>query len=94
MDLNGLPADLEQFIRQELAKGKYQSEADIVAEAVRLLRERERRLEALRNELQPAVDALDRGEYTEYDEHSLRDMIEDVKAKGRIRLAERRQTIP
>jgi hypothetical protein len=31
MDLNGLPVDLEQFIRQELARGKYESEADLVA---------------------------------------------------------------
>jgi putative addiction module CopG family antidote len=90
MNLNGLPADLEQFIRQELARGKYPSEADLVAEAVRLLRECERRLEELRKELQPALEALDRGEYTEYDENSLRDMIEDVKARGRTRLAERR----
>ena len=89
MNLNGLPVDLEDFIRQELARGKYQSEADLVAEAVRLLRERERRLEELRKEIQPALEALDRGEYTEYDETSLRDMFEDVKARGRIRLAGR-----
>ena len=89
MNLNGLPVDLEDFIRQEFARGKYQSEADLVAEAVRLLRERERRLEELRKEIQPALEALDRGEYTEYDETSLRDMLEDVKARGRIRLAGR-----
>lgn len=94
MNLNGLPADLEDFIRQELARGKYQSEADLVAVAVRLLRERERRLEELRKELQPAVEALDRGEYTEYDETSLRHMIEDVKARGRMRLAGRRSSAP
>jgi putative addiction module CopG family antidote len=43
MILNALPADLEHFIRQEVARGKYPSEADLIAEAVRLLRERERR---------------------------------------------------
>ena len=94
MNLNGFPADLEDFIRQELARGKYQSEADLVAEAVHLLRERERRLEELRKELQPSLEALDRGEYTEYDETALRDMIEDVKARGRIRLARRRPSAP
>jgi putative addiction module CopG family antidote len=61
-DLKGLPADLEHFIHQELARGKYPSEADLVTEAVRLLRERERRLEELRKELQPALEALDRGD--------------------------------
>jgi antitoxin ParD1/3/4 len=94
MNLNGLPANLEDFIHQELTRGKYQSEADLVAEAVRLLRERERRLEELRKELQPALEALDRGEYTEYDATSLRDMIEGVKARGRIRLSKRRPSAP
>ena len=30
MDLNGLPAELEQFVQQELACGKYQSQDDII----------------------------------------------------------------
>jgi antitoxin ParD1/3/4 len=68
MNLAGLAEDLEQFLPQELAKGRYQSEADLMAEAIRLLRERERRLDELRKEVLPAVEALDRGEYTEYDD--------------------------
>jgi putative addiction module CopG family antidote len=92
MDLNGLPADLAQFIEQELAKGTYQTQTDLVCEAVRLLREREQRLSDLRREILPAIAQLDRGTYTEYDEHGLRAMMEDVKARGRTRLAERRST--
>lgn len=38
--LNGLPANLEQFMEQELAAGKYASREELVAEALRLLRER------------------------------------------------------
>ena len=87
--LNGLPADLEQFMEQELAAGKYTSREELVAEAVRLLRERERRVKELREEILPALERLDRGEYMDYDEGSLRDLIEDVKARGRARLAER-----
>lgn len=86
---NGLPADLEQFMEQELAAGKYASREELVAEAVRLLRERERRIKELREEILPALERLDRGEYTEYDEGSLRDLMEDVKARGRVRLAQR-----
>jgi Arc/MetJ-type ribon-helix-helix transcriptional regulator len=41
MTLHDLPDDLAQFIQQELATGKYQSEADLVAEAMRALKERE-----------------------------------------------------
>jgi Arc/MetJ-type ribon-helix-helix transcriptional regulator len=39
MNLSGLPVDLEEFIQQELAHGTYRSEAELVADAVRLLRE-------------------------------------------------------
>lgn len=41
MDLNGLPAELEQFIQQEIAEGKYQSAEEVVSAALRLLQEHE-----------------------------------------------------
>jgi putative addiction module CopG family antidote len=87
--INGLPEDLEQFVEQELASGKYASRDELVTEAVRLLRERERRLKGLREKILPALERLDRGEYTEYNEGSLRDLIDNVKVRGRARLAER-----
>ena len=80
MNLTGLPTDLVEFVEQELTKGKYRTEADLVCEAVRLLRERERRLEELLAEVLPAVEQLNRGEYTAYDKQGLREMLEDVKA--------------
>jgi Arc/MetJ-type ribon-helix-helix transcriptional regulator len=40
MNLSELPADLEEFIQRELAQGKYRSEAELVADALRLLQER------------------------------------------------------
>lgn len=94
MDLNGLPTDLAKFIQEELTKGTYQTEAELVCEAVRLLREREQRLSDLRAAVLPAVAQLDQGNYTAYDEQGLREMIEDVKAHGRTRLAERRTAVP
>jgi hypothetical protein len=33
MDLNGLSADLEQFVQQEIAEGKYQSAEEVVSAA-------------------------------------------------------------
>ena len=39
--IKGLPTDLEAFVRQEIANGKYQSEEDLLAQAVRLLRDHE-----------------------------------------------------
>ena len=53
--LHGLPADLEQFMEQELAAAKYASREELVAEALRLLRERERRVKELREEILPAL---------------------------------------
>lgn len=86
MDLNGLPVELEQFIRQELAKGKYESEAELVAKAVGLLRERERRIAELREEILPALERLDRGEGDVLD-------AEDIKARGMKRLAEKHRAL-
>lgn len=39
MDLNELSGDLVQFVQQEIAQGTYQSAAEVVSVALRLLRE-------------------------------------------------------
>lgn len=39
MNRSELPADLEEFVPQELAEGKYRSEAELTADALRFLRE-------------------------------------------------------
>ena len=77
-----LPHDLQQFVQQEIASGRYQSEEDVVREGLRLLRERDRRLQALREDIQPALEQLDRGEGERLD-------AESIKARGRKRLAAR-----
>jgi putative addiction module CopG family antidote len=84
--LHGLPADLEQFMEQELAAGKYASREELVAEAVRLLRERERRVKELREEILPALERLDRGEGEPLN-------AGDIKARGMKRLAEQGRTV-
>jgi Arc/MetJ-type ribon-helix-helix transcriptional regulator len=38
MDISGLPADLELFVQEAIASGTYQSEAELVTEALRLLK--------------------------------------------------------
>ncbi len=53
-----LPADLEQFVHESVAKGNFATEAALLAEAVRLLQQRE----DLRREVQAGIDELDRGE--------------------------------
>ena len=43
MDLNGLPTELEQFVKQEITEGKYRSAEEVVSAALRLLQEQEAR---------------------------------------------------
>jgi putative addiction module CopG family antidote len=81
-----LTPDQEAFVRQGIAAGRFQSEADAVAEAMALWEERERR----RAEILAAVDAaeasLDRGEGIEITEGLMRELAEDVQRRGRARL--------
>jgi Arc/MetJ-type ribon-helix-helix transcriptional regulator len=42
MNISGLPVDLEEFVQRALAEGKYPSEAELLADALRLLREHHR----------------------------------------------------
>ncbi len=43
MDLNGLPADLAQFVQQEIAKGKFAPVEEVVSAALRMFQERDAR---------------------------------------------------
>lgn len=52
MHLNGLPADVAQFVHEVLASGKYQSAEELVCEALRVLRER-----GAHQGVQPSEDA-------------------------------------
>jgi antitoxin ParD1/3/4 len=85
-DRRNPPADLQQFVHQVIDAGSYKSEAEVVGEALRLLQERQRRIEELRREIQPALDRLDRGEGIELDEDGLDAFFEDIKERGRKRL--------
>jgi len=81
MTTDATVAELEQLVRQEMATGKYASPDEMLLEAVRLLAERNRRRDDLRQEVQIGRDQLDRGEYTDYDEHSLRQRFEELKER-------------
>jgi antitoxin ParD1/3/4 len=83
-----IPSDLQQFVHQIIDAGGYQSEAEVVGQALRLLQERQRRIDELRREVEPALDQLDRGEGIRLkDEEELRQFFEGVKERGRKRLA-------
>ena len=82
---DSISPELRQLIQQELAAGRYASEDELLLEAVRLLAERNRRREGLQRQIQIGRDQLDRGEYTDYDEVSLREFFDEVQERGRQR---------
>ena len=61
-----LTRELEEFIARKVKKGLYKSASEVVREALRLLRERDRTAEGqlaeLHREIQVGLDQLDRGE--------------------------------
>lgn len=81
-----LTPDQEAFVRQGIETGRYQNEADAVADAMALWEERERR----RAEILAAVDAaeasLARGKGRVITEKSARQLAQDVKRRGLARL--------
>ncbi len=72
---------LEQFVEDQLKAGNFESYEQMVAEGLRLLRERETTYDRLAEEFQPAVDRIEQGDPgVEVD-------VEEIKALGRKYLA-------
>jgi Arc/MetJ-type ribon-helix-helix transcriptional regulator len=55
MNLSELPVDLEEFIQRALTQGTYRSEGELVADALRLLRERHQSREGRPDNSAPQV---------------------------------------
>ena len=84
MNINLTP-QLEELVRAKVSSGLYNSASEVVREALRLM-EREDRLRAaaleqLRQEIQVGLQSGSAGEFD----------IEDIKRRGRARLAEAKQ---
>lgn len=87
-----IPPELEQFVRNVVDRGIFNSESEVIGEALRLLQERQGRLEQLREEIKPALERLDRGEGIQLDDDSLGEFFDDVKARGRDRFNTKQST--
>jgi antitoxin ParD1/3/4 len=77
----------EQFIEGLIASGRYSTASEIIRDGLRIIEEREQRreakLEALRAAIQEGLDSPS-------EEVDIDEMIEDVKRRGRQRLAAER----
>ncbi len=82
MIVPALPPELGQFVEQQIATGKYHSEEELVVDAVRVLS----RLAAQQHEFHDAVrqgmEQLGRGEFTQYDDHSLGELFDSLKQRA------------
>jgi putative addiction module CopG family antidote len=91
MEVNLTP-DQKAFVRQAIESGRLLREEDAIKEALSLWEERER----ARAEILAAVDeaeaSLARGEGRPVTPESMRELAEDVKRRGRARLAAEKQT--
>jgi antitoxin ParD1/3/4 len=81
-----IPASFQAFVRTAVASGQFQSEEQMVEEALRLLSQRDRRREEFRRQVQIGTDQLQRGEYTDFDDESLDEFFEQIKVEGRKEL--------
>ncbi len=52
---------------------------------------RQRQLEALQKDIAIGLDQMEQGQYRVYDEHSLNSLADEIKSKGRKRLAEQKR---
>jgi antitoxin ParD1/3/4 len=83
-----LPPELEQFVSDQIAKGNFESSSDVVCHAVRLLRERQIKLEALRAEIDRGLKDLESGNYIELDsESAIEAFFDDIAARSKQRLS-------
>jgi Arc/MetJ-type ribon-helix-helix transcriptional regulator len=77
-----IPIEYQAFVTDAIRTGDFCSEAELVAEALRILQKRRERILELRAELGPALARLDRGESVELDDESLDAFFDDIKARG------------
>ena len=86
MDVHLTP-DQRAFVRDAIAVGRLRSEEDAVQEALALWEERERRRAEILADVDAAEASLARGEGRIVTQKSMQALADEVKARGRARLA-------
>ena len=91
-----IPQDLFERLRVRVSTGDGDTEADVIRQALDSLEGQDAERAAiqkgrvkLHDAVNQGIDQLDAGEFTEYDDDSLRERFEQAKCDGRKRLAKR-----
>jgi Arc/MetJ-type ribon-helix-helix transcriptional regulator len=87
-----LSPDQKAFVRQAIESGRLRREEDAVQEAFSLWEERERTRAETLAAVDDAESSLARGEGRIVTRESMRELAEQVKRRGRARLAAEQQT--
>jgi antitoxin ParD1/3/4 len=85
-----LTPELERLVNDKVTTGMYQTASEVIREGLRLLKQRDE-FEAIRRDVRAGLEAIDHGEYEEYDEHTIKNLTADVKARGLKRLARKQK---
>jgi len=87
-----LTPDQKAFVRQAIESGRIAREEDAVKEALSLWEERERARAEILASVDEAEASLARGEGRILTPENVHELAEEVKRRGRARLAAERQT--
>ncbi len=82
-----LTPELEELVNTKVKAGLYETPSEVVREGLRLLKERDEHLQWLRAEVRAGFEDIERGDCSDYDERSTRRLADDIKTRGRVRLA-------
>lgn len=82
-----LTPDQKAFVRQAIESGRFTREEEAVQEAMALWEERERRRLEILAMVEEAEASLARGEGREITKESMKALAEEIKQRGRQRLA-------
>lgn len=87
MNIPTLPPDLGQFVQDQVAAGRYQTEQELVVDAVRVLREIQARQQQFHEDVRLGMEQLGRGEVIEYDDAGLRELFDELTIRAQNRRA-------
>lgn len=84
-----LTPELERLVNEKVESGLYQTASEVVREALRLLKERDHAREQIRADVQAGFDQLARGKGRAYDKGAARELVEQIKSRGRAARAKK-----
>lgn len=85
-----ISTELEEFVQSELARGHFASREEVIATALIQMRDRQAGREQRIGQLIAECDATPGEDIVLHNEEELKAYFEDIKARGRERLAKTR----